>query len=152
MFLSTCIYVRKAKRAKASGMVDGTSALSSVELQLTMGAVISMFLIPMTHYFSAGFNLYLSSNMLSFVTQTQLMQHELIPEEFGGDIGVVGVSALKRQGIEELLERVLLEAEILEFNTPGIPNSILESYNPTIFLHHKFLAPQLTTRSQHSGI
>jgi len=34
-------------------------------------------------------------------------------EDWGGDVGMVEVSALKKQGIEQLLERVLLEAEIM---------------------------------------
>jgi translation initiation factor IF-2 len=44
----------------------------------------------------------------------QLLQYELIPEEYGGAVGVVKVSALNREGIDELLERIMLEAEILE--------------------------------------
>ncbi|KAA3607167.1 MAG: translation initiation factor IF-2 [Planctomycetota bacterium] len=35
-------------------------------------------------------------------------------EEWGGEIGMIEVSALRRTGIQELLERVLLEAEVLE--------------------------------------
>ena len=34
-------------------------------------------------------------------------------EDWGGEVGMVEVSALKKEGIEELLERVLLEAEVL---------------------------------------
>ena len=34
-------------------------------------------------------------------------------EDWGGDVGMVEVSALKKNGIEQLLERVLLEAEIM---------------------------------------
>ena len=44
----------------------------------------------------------------------QLSEHELIPEEWGGQTPVVEVSALKKEGIEELLETVLLQAELLE--------------------------------------
>jgi len=43
-----------------------------------------------------------------------LTEYELIPEEWGGDVICVPVSALKRQGIEELLENVLLVAEMRE--------------------------------------
>ena len=43
-----------------------------------------------------------------------LTEHELVPEEWGGDVICVPVSALKRQGIEELLENVLLVAEMRE--------------------------------------
>lgn len=44
----------------------------------------------------------------------QLTEHDLLAEEWGGKVGVVGVSALTGKGIDELLERILLEAEILE--------------------------------------
>jgi len=44
----------------------------------------------------------------------QLQEKGLAPEEWGGDTGVCAVSALKGQGIDELLERILLEAEMLE--------------------------------------
>ena len=39
---------------------------------------------------------------------------ELLPEEWGGQIGMVEVSAITGEGIDQLLERLLLEAEILE--------------------------------------
>jgi len=44
----------------------------------------------------------------------QLSEHGLIPEEWGGDTLLVEVSALKRIGIDELLEMVLLQAEMME--------------------------------------
>ncbi|MCM8798243.1 MAG: translation initiation factor IF-2 [Candidatus Omnitrophica bacterium] len=44
----------------------------------------------------------------------QLQELNLVPEDWGGKTIVVGVSAKTGQGIEELLEMVLLEAELLE--------------------------------------
>lgn len=44
----------------------------------------------------------------------QLSEHGLLPEEWGGDVIMVPVSAKKRQGIEDLLENILLVAEVLE--------------------------------------
>jgi len=44
----------------------------------------------------------------------QLSEHGLLPEEWGGDIIMVPVSAKKRQGIDDLLENILLVAEVLE--------------------------------------
>ena len=44
----------------------------------------------------------------------QLMEMQLVPEEYGGDTVVVPVSALKREGIEELLENVLLVSDLEE--------------------------------------
>ena len=44
----------------------------------------------------------------------QLTQYELVPEEWGGDIICVPVSALTGQGIEDLLENINLVAEVKE--------------------------------------
>ncbi len=44
----------------------------------------------------------------------ELTEHGLIPEDWGGDTIFVNVSALKGMGIEELLEMVLLVAEMQE--------------------------------------
>jgi translation initiation factor IF-2 len=46
--------------------------------------------------------------------KNELMQHELIPEEFGGDIMTVEVSAKEKLHLDKLLEAVLLQAEMLE--------------------------------------
>src|SRR6202012_1722990 len=44
----------------------------------------------------------------------QLQEKGLQPENWGGDIGVCPVSALKGQGVSDLLDRIQLEAEMLE--------------------------------------
>ena len=44
----------------------------------------------------------------------ELMQYELVPEEWGGDTIYVEISAKKNLNIEQLLEMVLLEADVLE--------------------------------------
>ncbi|WP_427338698.1 translation initiation factor IF-2 [Caloranaerobacter sp. DY30410] len=44
----------------------------------------------------------------------ELAEHGLLPEEWGGDTIFVPVSALKKQGIDELLEMILLVAEMQE--------------------------------------
>ncbi len=44
----------------------------------------------------------------------QLSEHDLVPEEWGGDTIVVPVSAVKSEGLEELLEMILLLAEVEE--------------------------------------
>ena len=52
-----------------------------------------------------------------------LLQHELFVEEMGGDVLSVEVSAIKKQGLDKLLEAVLLQAELLElkanYNCPA---------------------------------
>ncbi len=44
----------------------------------------------------------------------ELMQFGITPEEWGGDTQFVNISALKGEGIDSLLEAILLQAEILE--------------------------------------
>ncbi len=44
----------------------------------------------------------------------QMQQNSLMSEDWGGDVGVVRVSAKTGKGIDELLERILMEAELLE--------------------------------------
>ena len=44
----------------------------------------------------------------------ELMAYELVPEEWGGDTIYVPISAKKHQNIDQLLEMILLEADMLE--------------------------------------
>jgi translation initiation factor IF-2 len=46
------------------------------------------------------------------------VNHEVVPEEFGGDVMFREVSAKTGKGIDELLEAVLLQAEVLELQAP----------------------------------
>jgi len=46
--------------------------------------------------------------------KSQLSGLGLQAEDWGGEVGMIEVSALKKQGVQELLERILLEAEILD--------------------------------------
>jgi len=48
----------------------------------------------------------------------QLSDHELVPEEWGGDTLYREVSALAKTGIDELLEAILLQADLLELRAP----------------------------------
>lgn len=48
----------------------------------------------------------------------QLAERELVPEKWGGDTIVVEVSALKSEGIDELLEQVVLVSEVEELTAP----------------------------------
>ena len=54
----------------------------------------------------------------------QLTEHGLVPEEWGGDTVCVKVSALQGQGIDELLEYILLIAEVQDLKAnPDAPAS-----------------------------
>lgn len=46
--------------------------------------------------------------------KSELVSEEVVPEEFGGDSPFVPVSAKTGQGIDDLLEQLLLQAEVLE--------------------------------------
>ena len=44
----------------------------------------------------------------------QLTEHNIIPEEWGGDVICVPVSAKSHQGIDDLLENIILVADVME--------------------------------------
>ncbi len=48
---------------------------------------------------------------------TQLSERGLTPEEWGGDTQYVKISALKGEGIDDLLDAILLQAEVLELKS-----------------------------------
>ena len=51
--------------------------------------------------------------------KSELLSHEVIPEALGGDAMFVEVSAKTGQGIDDLLDAILLQAEILELKAPS---------------------------------
>ena len=44
----------------------------------------------------------------------ELMQHDVVSEDYGGDVMVAKISAKKGEGIDDLLDMILLKAEMLE--------------------------------------
>jgi len=48
----------------------------------------------------------------------ELIAEEVVPEEYGGDAPFIPVSAKTGEGIDSLLENVLLQAEVLELTAP----------------------------------
>jgi translation initiation factor IF-2 len=50
--------------------------------------------------------------------RTELSKHEVISEEWGGQNMFVGVSARTGEGIDKLLDAILLQAEVLELRAP----------------------------------
>ncbi|MCX8566890.1 MAG: bacterial translation initiation factor 2 (bIF-2) [Glomeribacter sp. 1016415] len=48
----------------------------------------------------------------------ELVAQSVVPEEYGGDAPFVRVSAKTGEGIDELLEQILLQAEVLELTAP----------------------------------
>lgn len=62
--------------------------------------------------------------------KNELVAQNLVPEEWGGDVQMMEISAKNRQGIHELLEMVLLQAEMMdlkaEFDAPA-EGTVIES-------------------------
>src|SRR5476651_2516549 len=50
--------------------------------------------------------------------RTELAKHEVIPEDWGGQNMFVKVSARTGEGVDQLLEAILLQAEVLELQAP----------------------------------
>jgi translation initiation factor IF-2 len=59
--------------------------------------------------------------------KNELAQRDVIPEEWGGDVMFVPVSAHSGEGIEQLLESILLQAEVLDLkaNASGMAKGIV---------------------------
>ena len=72
------------------------------------------------HAKAAGIDIIVAINKMDKPTanpdavKQELTKYDLVPEEWGGDVICVPVSALTHQGIDELLENVLLVAEVKE--------------------------------------
>jgi len=73
-----------------------------------------------SHAKSAGIPIIVAVNKIDLPdanidkVKQELMTYELVPEEWGGDTIFVPISAKKHQNIDQLLEMVLLEADVLE--------------------------------------
>lgn len=55
--------------------------------------------------------------------KAELISEEVVPEEFGGESPFISVSSKTGEGIETLLEQVLLQAEVLELKAPVVANA-----------------------------
>ena len=110
----------------------GHAAFTSMRLRGAMATDIAILVVaaddgimPQTieainHAKAAGVQIIVAINKMDKPTANpdrilqQLTEYELIPEEWGGETICVPVSALTRQGIDNLLESVLLVAEMQE--------------------------------------
>ncbi|MBM01268.1 MAG: translation initiation factor IF-2 [Chloroflexi bacterium] len=50
--------------------------------------------------------------------KTQLVEHDIVPEDYGGDVMCVETSATTSKGIDDLLESIVLLGQILELKVP----------------------------------
>ncbi len=60
-------------------------------------------------------------------TMQQLAEHNLVPEEWGGDTITVQMSAKQRKGIDELLEMIQLVAEMADLHAEASASRVLGS-------------------------
>jgi translation initiation factor IF-2 len=51
--------------------------------------------------------------------KNELVKEEVIPEDYGGDVQFIGVSSFTGQGVDELLDAILLQAEVMELKAPA---------------------------------
>ncbi len=78
-----------------------------------------------THAKAAGVPIVVAVNKIDLEqtnperVRQELANHEVIPEEWGGDTMFVDVSATTGQGIDNLLEAISLQSEVLELSAPA---------------------------------
>ena len=62
--------------------------------------------------------------------KNMLLQYEVIPEELGGDVMVVPISAKEGRNVDKLLETILIQADMLElkgYHDGGVEGVVIES-------------------------
>ena len=106
----------RARGAKATDIVILVVAVDDGVMPQTIEAI--------NHSKAAGVPLIVAINKIdkpdsnSEKVRGELLGHEVIPEELGGDSMFIEVSAQTGQGIDNLLDAVLLQAEVLELKAP----------------------------------
>ena len=106
----------RARGAKATDIVILVVAADDGVMPQTKEAI--------AHAKSAGVPLVVAINKIDKPgsnldrVKQELVAEQVVPEEYGGESPFVSVSAKTGQGIEELLEQVLLQAEVLELKAP----------------------------------
>jgi len=106
----------RARGAKATDIVILVVAVDDGVMPQTIEAI--------NHSKAAGVPLIVAINKIDKPdsnpekVRSELLGHEVIPEELGGDSMFVEVSAQTGQGIDNLLDAVLLQAEVLELKAP----------------------------------
>ena len=106
----------RARGAKATDIVILVVAVDDGVMPQTIEAI--------NHSKAAGVPLIVAINKIDKPDSNpekvrgELLGHEVIPEELGGDSIFIEVSAQTGQGIDNLLDAVLLQAEVLELKAP----------------------------------
>jgi translation initiation factor IF-2 len=104
-----------AMRARGANVTDIVILVVSAD-----DGVMPQTVEALNHAKSAGVPIIVAMNKMDKPSanpekiKQQLAEYELLPEEWGGTTIFQGVSALKKEGIKELLEHILLVAEVQE--------------------------------------
>ena len=107
----------RARGAKSTDIVILVVAADDGVMPQTLEAV--------QHSKAAGVPMIIAINKMDLAgaSPDRIMQelsgHEVVPEEWGGDTIFAKVSALTGDGVDALLEAVLLQAEVLELKAPS---------------------------------
>ncbi|HKK07279.1 MAG TPA: translation initiation factor IF-2, partial [Gemmatimonadota bacterium] len=104
-----------AMRARGADITDVVILVVAAD-----DAVMPQTIEAISHAKNAGVPMVVAINKVDLPTadpaqvKQDLLSHEVVLEEFGGDVLSAEVSAKTGQGVEDLLEKVLLQAELLE--------------------------------------
>jgi translation initiation factor IF-2 len=106
-----------AMRARGADVTDVVILVVAAD-----DSVMPQTIEAISHAKSAGVPIIVAINKMDLPganpdkVKQELLEHEVVVEEFGGDVLSQAVSAKTGEGIDELLEKVLLQAEILELS------------------------------------
>ena len=104
-----------AMRARGANMTDIAVLVVAAD-----DGIMPQTIESINHAKAAGVKLIVAINKMDKPTanpervKEQLTQYEIVPEDWGGEVACLPVSALTGMGIQDLLERIVLEAEVME--------------------------------------
>jgi len=102
----------RARGAQATDLVILVVAASDGIMPQTIEAI--------SHSKAAGVPMVVAINKCDMpdanpqITRQRLMEHEVVVEDFGGDVLAVDISATQRTNLDKLLEAVALQSELIE--------------------------------------
>ena len=104
-----------AMRARGANMTDIAVLVVAAD-----DGIMPQTIESINHAKAAGVKLIVAVNKMDKPTanpervKEQLTQYEIVPEDWGGETACIPTSAATGMGINELLERIALEAEVME--------------------------------------
>jgi translation initiation factor IF-2 len=120
-----------AMRARGADVTDIVVLMVAAD-----DSVMPQTIEAISHARNAGVPMVVAINKVDLPTanpakvKQELLQYQVMVEDFGGDVMAAEVSAKTRLGIDDLLEKILLQAEILELKAnPNRPaqGTVIES-------------------------